>query len=447
MDRRFSSSAVASAGIAAALFLFAFPVFGQVPSEIDSLASSVRSGTVEEKRDALYRLRVIGTEEASRAAVPALSDPEPIVRATAAGALTALPSSEAVAALLPLLNDKKDFVRKEAVIALGGTGDPAAEQPLIRSLERDDEEAVRAAAAEAIGSVGTAASLLTLTRVLAQKPKDKRQALRRFAARAAGLIAGRLQKSDPANTTPESFLPSKFKRTLSERRDLTVSVPDFESISSVLRQVLINEDERSDTKREAAFALGEIGDRYVISALQTCSISEDPYLAEACKESISRLPTLENGTLSELLDQIRSTRFNLLSGDQFRIADDSDRPIFILLFATWDVPAFLVLDELDALQEEYGEKGLEVVALTVDPEDPHLLSDFRRKRNLRLRMGWADEESVNRFFGITSLMMGSRRNGIPQGFLFGKEGALVRHFFGGGNSVLDEISKSVRQQF
>ncbi|QQS41533.1 MAG: HEAT repeat domain-containing protein [Acidobacteriota bacterium] len=285
---RFSTS-FRSAGIAAALFLFAVSVFGQAAAEIDSLASSVRSGTVEEKRDALYRLRVIGSEEASRAAIPALSDPEPIVRATAAGALSALPSSEAVDALLPLLNDKADFVRKEAVIALGRTGDPAAEQSLIRSLERDDEEAVRAAAAEAIGSVGTAASLLTLTRVLAQKPRDKRQALRRSAARAAGLIAGRLQKSDPANTTPESFLPSKFKRTFSERRDLTVSVPDFASISFVLRQVLTNEDERSDTKREAAFALGEIGDKSADAPLTRCAFDPDPYLAESCKEALAKI--------------------------------------------------------------------------------------------------------------------------------------------------------------
>lgn len=285
---RFSTS-FRSAGIAAALFLFAFPAIGQTPEEIGTLASAVRNGSVEEKRDALYRLRVIGTPEASRAAVPALSVPEPIVRATAAGSLTALPSSEALALLIPLLNDKEDFVRKEAVIALGNTGDQSAEKPLIRTMEKDDEDAVRAAAAEAIGEVGTVLSLAGLTRVLALKPKDKRQALKRSAARAAGLIAGRLQKTDPANTTPESFLPSKFKRTLSERKDLTITIPDLASISFVLRQVISSDDERPDTKREAAFALGEIGDKTAEKSLTLCAVDEDPYLAEVCKEALAKL--------------------------------------------------------------------------------------------------------------------------------------------------------------
>lgn len=289
MDRRFSSSAIASAGIAAALFLFAFPVFGQVPSEIDSLALLVRNGTVEEKRDALYQLRVIGTGEASRAAVPALSDPEPIVRATAAGALSALPSSEAVAALLPLLNDKKDFVRKEAVIALGGTGDPAAEQALIRAMEKDDEYAVRAAAAEALGKVGTGASIPVLTKALSEKPKDKRQALRRSAARSVGLIAARFWKSNVSNSNPESFLPSKFKTSTGSLMDLTSIDHSYEAVAVVLRRILSSEREQPDTKREAAFALGTIGDRDAIPILEACLVSEDPYLAESCKEALSKL--------------------------------------------------------------------------------------------------------------------------------------------------------------
>ncbi|HUF03980.1 MAG TPA: HEAT repeat domain-containing protein [Aridibacter sp.] len=278
-----------SAGIAAALFFFAFSAFGQVPGEIDSLASAVRNGTVEEKRDALYRLRVIGTAEASRAVIPALSDPEPIVRATGAGSLAALPSSEAAAALIPLLNDKKDFVRKEAVIALGRTGDPSAETSLLRALEKDNEEAIRAAASEALGAVGSAVSLPALTKVLAQKPKDKTQALRRSAARTAGLIAGRTRNTEIPKTTPESFLPSRFKRTLGPRDDLTKVLPEFASISFVLRQVLASERGRPDTKREAVFALGEIGDRSAEALLTGCAVDPDPYLAEACNEALAKI--------------------------------------------------------------------------------------------------------------------------------------------------------------
>ena len=65
----------------------------------------------------------------------ALSDNEPIVRATAASSVTFLPKPEAAAALLPLLGDKDEFVRREAAYALGVVGDPSSSAQLLDSLK------------------------------------------------------------------------------------------------------------------------------------------------------------------------------------------------------------------------------------------------------------------------------------------------------------------------
>src|SRR6478609_828175 len=77
------------------------------------------SSSVEERRDALMKLGAMKHPDASRAAMSALNDSEPVVRVTAAHALTALPASDASAALVPLLTDKQEFVRREAANALG----------------------------------------------------------------------------------------------------------------------------------------------------------------------------------------------------------------------------------------------------------------------------------------------------------------------------------------
>lgn len=296
MDLQILTRPARSAGIAAALFLLAVTSLGQAPGEIESLAALVRTGSVEQKRDALYRLRVIGTEEAGKAALPSLKDPEPIVRATAAGSLAALPSSAAADALTPLLEDDEEFVRKEAVLALGASGDVSAEPALLRSLEKDDELAVRAAAAHAVGGIGTYRSLTALIRVLMEKPKEKLRYLRASAARSIGLIALRNQPLGSPSTTPESFLPLKYKTGIAGTKDLTSGEDDFTGDErdfgvavATLGEVLKDAREASNTKREAAFALGAIGDRDAIRDLERCALSDDPYLAESCREALARL--------------------------------------------------------------------------------------------------------------------------------------------------------------
>src|SRR5262247_1012423 len=81
----------------------------------------LNSSDVEERRDAVMRLGAMRREAASRAALPALQDAEPIVRATATKAIFSLGSEASVGYLLPLLNDKDEFVRRETAYALGHT--------------------------------------------------------------------------------------------------------------------------------------------------------------------------------------------------------------------------------------------------------------------------------------------------------------------------------------
>ena len=77
---------------------------------IETQRERLASSDVEERRDALMRLGNLHNAEASRAAVPYLSDPSPIIRVTAAKAVLSLDPNESVSVLLPLLKDKDEFV-------------------------------------------------------------------------------------------------------------------------------------------------------------------------------------------------------------------------------------------------------------------------------------------------------------------------------------------------
>ncbi|MGI8670453.1 MAG: HEAT repeat domain-containing protein, partial [Aridibacter sp.] len=147
------------------------------------------------------------------------------------------------------------------------------------------------ASAIAIGQIGDVAAVPALTNFLNKKPNDKERFLRRAAARSIGQIAQNLQRieEDPL-VTPESFLPENFKEIKTPKyRRLLESFPVFQNINALLIKILQNKNETDDTKREAAFALGEIGDASAIPILTSNLNSEDYYLAEISKEALRKV--------------------------------------------------------------------------------------------------------------------------------------------------------------
>ena len=224
--------------------------------EIERQRQRLASSEVEERRDALVRLGNLKRPDASRAAAAALNDGTPIVRVTAAHALLSLPSKEAASLLMPLLTDKLEFVRREAASVLGQTRDRSAVNALSEALLKDKKSSVRGAAAIALGEIGDEGGVTALLQTLTGG-KKKRSAEDEFVARAAARSLGQIRSR--------------------------AAVP-------VLIATLENSTNAFDTRREAATALGLIGDPAAMPALQAAFTSgEDPYLAEAAGAAMRTL--------------------------------------------------------------------------------------------------------------------------------------------------------------
>lgn len=255
------------------------------------LQEKIASGTTEEKRDALFQIRNLQTEQASHIAVPALKDRDEIVRATAASSVMFLPKDEASAVLLPLLNDRDAFVRREAAFALGTVGSTFATSPLIGLFQRDRDLEVRSAAAIALGKIGDPAAVEPLLTFLTRsRPTEDEEFLRRAAVRSIGQIAQVIDSGRHKVVTPQDFLPEKYK-DLGERHqeELTKQFPIFKTAVAALNRVLQDTREAIDTRREAAFSLGAIGDAVAVSILQAQRNSADPFLAEIAKEALLKI--------------------------------------------------------------------------------------------------------------------------------------------------------------
>ena len=233
------------------------PIQQAIETQRERLASSDQ----EERRDAVMRLGNLHTAEASRAAAPALSDPSPVVRATATKAVLSLPPDESAAVLLPSLKDKDEFVRREVAYALGRTRSRTATAALIERLLSDKEDGVRAAAAVALGDIADEAAVVTLAGTLAPE----------LMARGSG--------------------KQKREQNVFVLRSAAVALGQIGSRAGVpaLIAVLNNEKLDSDVRREAARSLGRIGDPAAAPALRAASTAADPFLSQLAYEALRKL--------------------------------------------------------------------------------------------------------------------------------------------------------------
>ncbi|MEO8071973.1 MAG: HEAT repeat domain-containing protein [Acidobacteriota bacterium] len=274
-----------------ALCSFAGNIFAQ--NSIETFSEIIERGNTEQKRDALYQIRNLETESASRIAIPALKDSSEIVRATAAFSVIYLPKDEAFQVLLPLLTDKNEFVRRETAYALGKVRNPQAINYLIQVFQKDKSDEVKNVAVVALGEIGDVSAVDFLTRILQKKPKKENAAndfLRRSAARAIGEIAQIIQTGKIEVVTPKDFLPDKFVLfTPPNFLYLSRNLPVFLNANNTLIQTLQNNRESLNTRREAAFALGAIGEESAIPILQANLNNQNYYLAEIVKESLRKI--------------------------------------------------------------------------------------------------------------------------------------------------------------
>lgn len=229
--------------------------------EIERQRQRLTSSEIEERRDALMRLGNLKRLDASRAASAGLNDPAPGVRIAAMHAILSLPSPEAVALLIPLLQDKLEFVRRETAYALGETRNRAAVEPLANVLLTDKEAGVRGAAAVALGQIRDETAVPALVQALGgpnPQPKKKKSKAREneFVLRAAARSLGQIRSRAAVN---------------------------------ILIAALGNQEYPSDVRREAAIALGLIGDTAAVPSLRAAFASDDPYLSEASREALRRL--------------------------------------------------------------------------------------------------------------------------------------------------------------
>jgi HEAT repeat protein len=230
-------------------------------AKIERQKAAMESADEEQRREALMRLAALKHPAASRVALAGLNDASTAVRIAAMNAILSLPQEEAAAALIPLLKEKDEFVRQEAAYALGRTHSRTAVAPLIELLATEKKSGPRAAVTVALGQLKDEAAVVPLAQLLAPQlaggiSRKKKAAENEFVLRAAAMSLGQIAS--------RAGVPS-------------------------LVAALQNDQNASDVRREAATALGMIGDTSALAALRDTVTTADPYLSEAARRAMQRI--------------------------------------------------------------------------------------------------------------------------------------------------------------
>ena len=218
----------------------------EADAEVSRLANQLKSPDEEARRDAAFQLTQLKGDAALAALLSAFTDSSSRVRAAVAAALGERQEQSACSSLASRFSAEKDkFVRKSIAYALGGFSGSDRMAALVSALKDKDQE-VRGAAAVSLGDHADAASVTALSSALS----DKSPFVRAQAAHALGV----------------------------NKRDAMQAVPALINI--------LSKDSDEEVRRQAATALGQIGDRSALSALERARRDKDPYLVQAATDAI-----------------------------------------------------------------------------------------------------------------------------------------------------------------
>lgn len=103
-------------------------------------------------------------------------------------------------------------------------------------------------------------------------------------------------------------------------------------------------------------------------------------------------------------------------GNSIRLADYRGRVVFLNFWATWCVPCREEMPSMEQLYRRYKDRGLVVLAISVDAEGAKVVVPFVKELKLTFPIGLDPRMTLAQQYGVL---------GIPSSFLVDQKGRLV----------------------
>ncbi len=128
-------------------------------------------------------------------------------------------------------------------------------------------------------------------------------------------------------------------------------------------------------------------------------------------------------------------------GDTVKLSDYAGKVIILDFWATWCPPCRQEIPHFIELQNEYGEKGLQVIGVSVDQQGWEVVKPFVKEQGINYPILMAGRDVYREY---QELLPGSERGGIPFTFVIDRKG-VVQHKFVGyrDKAVFEEAVKTL----
>jgi thiol-disulfide isomerase/thioredoxin len=114
--------------------------------------------------------------------------------------------------------------------------------------------------------------------------------------------------------------------------------------------------------------------------------------------------------------------FTDLAGNSNRLADFEGRVVLLNFWATWCSPCIREMPALDNLQAALGDRGLSVIAVSIDGGGIEVIPPFAKRLGLRHMGLYHDAKgALFRAFGVS---------GLPTTFLIDRDGGIIGAYVG-----------------
>ncbi len=124
-------------------------------------------------------------------------------------------------------------------------------------------------------------------------------------------------------------------------------------------------------------------------------------------------------------DKLKTVKLSKLIGNQ--------KVVVIDLWATWCGPCRQSIPELVSLQTEYQDKGLEIIGLSIEtPDQLAAVLKMRSSFKINYQLGFT-----------TSALFRAMDNRavVPQTFIFGRDGVLIKHIRGWSQTLVPKVMR------
>jgi|GEM_PF-569728 len=128
-----------------------------------------------------------------------------------------------------------------------------------------------------------------------------------------------------------------------------------------------------------------------------------------------------------------STQLQALEGGTFSLADYKNKTVVLDIWATWCGPCRKEVPHLVEIQKEYGQRGVEVVGLTLENPvtDEAKVRAFAEEFKINYKVGWVTADVA------MDIMRGN--GSIPQTFVIAPGGRVLAHYRGYSDAVPGKI--------